>query len=152
MSIPQPDDNSERQYDEIISLIVDYVYDYEVVSKPALARAKLALIDSLGVAIESLARSKECTALVKPILAGATVVPGGFRLPGTNYSLDLLQGAFNMGAMIRYLDHNDAFAGAEWGHPSGKSLSATSSMSKHPWLTRTHRQLRGYLGDSGCVD
>ncbi|KAK8107066.1 2-methylcitrate dehydratase [Apiospora kogelbergensis] len=113
MSIPQPDDNSERQYDEIISLIVDYVYDYEVVSKPALARAKLALIDSLGVAIESLARSKECTALVKPILAGATVVPGG-----TNYSLDLLQGAFNMGAMIRYLDHNDAFAGAEWGHPS----------------------------------
>ncbi|KAK8025206.1 2-methylcitrate dehydratase [Apiospora arundinis] len=118
MSIPQPDDNSERPYDEIIDLIVNYVYDYEVVSKPALARSKLALIDSLGVAIESLARSKECTALVKPILEGATSVPGGFRLPGTSYSLDLLQGAFNMGAMIRYLDHNDAFAGAEWGHPS----------------------------------
>ncbi|KAK8093875.1 2-methylcitrate dehydratase [Apiospora hydei] len=118
MSIPQPDDNSERPYDEIISLIVDYVYDYEVKSEEALARSKLALIDSIGVAIESLARSKECTALVEPILPGATSVFGGFRLPGTSYSLDLPQGAFNMGAMIRYLDHNDAFAGAEWGHPS----------------------------------
>ncbi|KAK6844662.1 hypothetical protein PG995_014772 [Apiospora arundinis] len=48
MSIPQPDDNSERPYDEIIDLIVNYVYDYEVVSKPALARSKLALIDSPG--------------------------------------------------------------------------------------------------------
>ncbi|KAK8039550.1 2-methylcitrate dehydratase [Apiospora rasikravindrae] len=134
MSIPQPDDNSERPYDEIISLVIDYVYDYEVVSEAALARSKLALIDSLGVAIESLARSKECTALVKPILPGTASVSGGFRLPGTNYSLDLPQGAFNMGAMIRYLDHNDAFAGAEWGHPSDNlgAILATADV-----LTRT---------------
>ncbi|ETS77642.1 hypothetical protein PFICI_09704 [Pestalotiopsis fici W106-1] len=118
MHIPQPDDNSERPYDEVVTLIVDYVYDYEDISEAALARAKLALIDSLGVAIESLTKSKECAALVKPILPGAVSVVGGFRLPGTTYSLDLLQGAFDMGAMIRYLDHNDAFAGAEWGHPS----------------------------------
>jgi 2-methylcitrate dehydratase len=120
MSIPQPDDNSERPYDEIINRIVDYAYDYEIVSESAWARSKMALIDSLGVAIESLALSKECAALIKPLLPGAASVVGGFKLPGTPYSLDILQAAFNMGAMIRYLDHNDAFAGAEWGHPSGK--------------------------------
>ncbi|KAK7926521.1 2-methylcitrate dehydratase [Apiospora marii] len=118
MLVPQPDDNSERPYDEIVQVIVDYVYDYEVESDAAFARSKIALIDSLGVAIESLVKSKECAALVQPLLPGAASVSGGFRLPGTAYSLDLAQGAFSMGAMIRYLDHNDAFAGAEWGHPS----------------------------------
>ncbi|RWA08061.1 hypothetical protein EKO27_g7056 [Xylaria grammica] len=118
MHIPQPDDNSVRPYDDVIIRIVDYAYDYEVVSEPALARAKMALIDSLGVAIESLALSNECASLVKPLLPGAGSVAGGFKLPGTPYSMDVLQAAFNMGAMIRYLDHNDAFAGAEWGHPS----------------------------------
>lgn len=120
MHIPQPDDNSERPYDEVIIKVVDYAYDYEIVSEPALARAKMALIDSLGVAIESLALSNECASLIKPLLPGAGSVAGGFKLPGTPYQLDVLQAAFNMGAMIRYLDHNDAFAGAEWGHPSGK--------------------------------
>ncbi|KAI0151733.1 hypothetical protein GGR57DRAFT_513678 [Xylariaceae sp. FL1272] len=118
MALPQPDDNSARAYDDVIVRIVDYAYDYEVVSEPALARAKMALIDSLGVAIESLALSKECEALVKPLLPGSGAVAGGFKLPGTPYQMDILQAAFNMGAMIRYLDHNDAFAGAEWGHPS----------------------------------
>ncbi|KAK8033902.1 2-methylcitrate dehydratase [Apiospora marii] len=118
MQAPQPDDNSERPYDEVVQVIVDYVYDYEVESDAAFARSKIALIDSLGVAIESLVKSKECAALVQPLLPGAASVSGGFRLPGTAYSLDLAQGAFSMGAMIRYLDHNDAFAGAEWGHPS----------------------------------
>ena len=120
MHVPQPDDNSQRPYDEVINLIVDYAYDYEVKSEAAWARSKMALIDSYGVAIESLVKSKECESLIKPLLPGATNVTGGFRLPGTSYSLDVLQGAFNMGAMIRYLDHNDAFPGAEWGHPSGK--------------------------------
>ncbi|KAL7619426.1 hypothetical protein AAE478_009965 [Parahypoxylon ruwenzoriense] len=114
----QPDDNSERPYDEIIDRIVDYAYDYEIVSEAAWARSKMALIDSLGVAIESLSLSKECASLIKPIIPGDACVAGGFRLPGTTYTFDALQGAFNMGAMIRYLDHNDAFSGAEWGHPS----------------------------------
>ncbi|KAK9424295.1 putative SpoL [Seiridium unicorne] len=118
MRIPQPDDNSERPYDDIISRIVEYTYEYEVKSEAAWARSKIALIDSLGVAIESLAQSKECAQLIQPILPGAASIPGGFRLPGTSYSLDALQGAFCMGTMIRYLDHNDAFPGAEWGHPS----------------------------------
>nr|QOV03410.1 SpoL [Hypomontagnella monticulosa] len=118
MHVPQPDDNSQRPYDEVINLIVDYAFDYEVKSEAAWARSKMALIDSFGVAIESLVKSKECESLIKPLLPGATNVTGGFRLPGTSYSLDVLQGAFNMGAMIRYLDHNDAFPGAEWGHPS----------------------------------
>ncbi|KAJ8128476.1 hypothetical protein O1611_g5160 [Lasiodiplodia mahajangana] len=114
----QPDDNSERPYDEMVCRIVDYVYDYDIVSEAAWARSKLALIDSLGAAIESLALSKECVSLITPVLPGAGRVVGGFPLPGTLFSLDFLQAAFSMGAMIRYLDHNDAFAGAEWGHPS----------------------------------
>ncbi|KAK0628748.1 2-methylcitrate dehydratase [Bombardia bombarda] len=118
MTAPQPDDNAQKPYDEIIDLIVDYAYDYEIVSEAAWARSKLALIDSLGVAIESLVKSKECAALVKPSLPGAGFIAYGFKLPGTGYSMDMLQGAFSMGAMIRYLDHNDAFPGAEWGHPS----------------------------------
>ncbi|KAI1179923.1 hypothetical protein F4777DRAFT_532568 [Nemania sp. FL0916] len=118
MHAPQPDDNSVRPYDEIVCRIVDYAYDYDITSEAAWKRSKLALIDSIGAAIESLVTSKECAALVTPILLGARSVVGGFPLPGTEYSLDFLQGAFAMGAMIRYLDHNDAFPGAEWGHPS----------------------------------
>ena len=58
--------------------------------------------------------------MIGPGWAGADVAPNGFKLPGTGYQLDPLKGAFDMGSMIRYLDHNDAFPGAEWGHPSGK--------------------------------
>ncbi|KAI1329107.1 hypothetical protein F5Y16DRAFT_134116 [Xylariaceae sp. FL0255] len=114
----QADDNSLRPYDEVIDRIVDYAFDYEITSENAWTRSKMALIDSLGVAIESLAVSKECAALVQPLLPGSGSVVGGFKLPGTSLSLDPLSGAFALGAMIRYLDHNDAFAGAEWGHPS----------------------------------
>lgn len=155
MHIPQPDDNSQKPYDEVINLIVDYAYDYEVASEAAWLRSKMALIDSLGVAIESLVKSKECESLIKPLLPGATNVTGGFRLPGTSYSLDVLQGAFNMGAMIRYLDHNDAFPGAEWGHPSGKSYNWTMPSwhnldlymyKKQRTLTGIGRQPRGYSG------
>ncbi|KAI0011642.1 hypothetical protein F4779DRAFT_636515 [Xylariaceae sp. FL0662B] len=138
MHIPQPDDNSERPYDEIINRIVDYAYDYEIVSEAAWARSKMALIDSLGVAIESLAKSKECASLIKPTLPGAALIARGFRLPGTTYSLDVLQGAFNMGAMIRYLDHNDAFPGAEWGHPSDNlgAILATADILTRDALAR----------------
>ena len=121
MTVLKPDNNTKKPYDEIIHLIVDYTYSFKTPSKAAFIRAKATLLDSLGVAIESLKTSKECAALVGPIWPNtAASSPEGFRLPGTRFSLDLLKGAFDMGAMIRYLDHNDAFAGAEWGHPSGQ--------------------------------
>ncbi|KAM0806523.1 putative 2-methylcitrate dehydratase [Seiridium cardinale] len=121
MTTEQPDNNAEKPYDDVIHLIVDYAYNFDTPSHAALTRAKAALLDSLGAAIESLNTSKECAALVGPLWPNqAGAVSGAFRLPGTKHSLDLLKGAFDLGATIRYLDHNDAFAGAEWGHPSGE--------------------------------
>ncbi|KAL5357218.1 MmgE/PrpD family-domain-containing protein [Aspergillus floccosus] len=118
VAIPVADDNSSHKYDEVISLIVDYVYDYRVQEEKAWVRAKAALIDALGAAIESIHTSAECARLVGPAFPVGPNVSGLFRLPGTSYQLDILKGAFDMGSMIRYLDHNDAFPGAEWGHPS----------------------------------
>jgi 2-methylcitrate dehydratase len=118
-TIPAPDDNSSHGYDEIIISIVDYVYNYEITEEKAWVRAKAALIDALGAAVESVHTSPECARLLGPALPLVPCVSGLFRLPGTSYQLDILKGAFDMGTMIRYLDHNDAFPGAEWGHPSG---------------------------------
>lgn len=118
--IPTPDDNSSQAYDEVITSIVDYAYDYEITNDHAWVRAKAALIDALGVALESVHTSPECARLLGPALPLAPGMSGLFRLPGTTYQVDILKGAFDMGTMIRYLDHNDAFPGAEWGHPSGK--------------------------------
>lgn len=121
MAAPRPDNNTEKPYDEVIHIIVDYTYNYETPSAAAVTRAKATLLDSLGVAIESVNTSRECAALVGPLWPNsAAPVSSGFHLPGTKFSLELLKGAFDLGAMIRYLDHNDAFAGAEWGHPSGE--------------------------------
>lgn len=127
MAVPAPDNNSEQPYDGVIDLIVDYAYDYTDPSPAAWTRAKATLLDAIGSAIESFHTSKECRDLLGPQWPTSAPIPDGFRPPGTNYSLDLLKGAFDMGAMIRYLDHNDAFPGAEWGHPSGKILSTLLS-------------------------
>ncbi|TAQ91169.1 hypothetical protein B7494_g549 [Chlorociboria aeruginascens] len=112
------DNNNLKAYDEVLRSIITYAFEYEAPSSTAWVNAKAALVDSLGCAIESLETSKECAAMVGPVWAGAPVAPTGFKLPGTNFQLDPLKGAFDLGSMIRYLDHNDAFPGAEWGHPS----------------------------------
>ena len=117
----QADNNNVRNYDEVITKIVDYAYEYQITSPTAVIRAKATLLDSLGVAFESLHTSEELWQFLGPPLPGGNV-PGGFKVPGTPFQLDILKGAFDMGAMIRYLDHNDAFPGAEWGHPSGEYL------------------------------
>ncbi|OOF90251.1 hypothetical protein ASPCADRAFT_212119 [Aspergillus carbonarius ITEM 5010] len=116
--IPAADDNSSKPYDAVIQAIVDYVYDYEITTDNAWARAKVALMDALGAALESIHTSPQCAQMVGPAFPLAPGTSGLFRLPGTAYQLDILKGAFDLGAMIRYLDHNDAFPGAEWGHPS----------------------------------
>ncbi len=114
---------TKRLYDDVLVSIVNYVYEFEVKSEVAWRNARLALLDALGCAMESLEISDECVRMLGPVwpgvaVAGATV-PNGFKLPGTKFQLDPIKGAFDMGAMIRYLDHNDAFPGHEWGHPSG---------------------------------
>ena len=116
-----PDHNDDgRPYDHIITQIVDYAYDFDHISSTAWERAKLALLDAIGAAFESIHRSSECAQMISPVFSGGDKVPAGFRLPGTSYQVDILRGSFSLGAMIRYLDHNDAFPGSEWGHPSGK--------------------------------
>lgn len=113
------DRNGITCYDEEITRIVDYTYDYEITSPLAWTRATSALLDAIGAGLESIATSSELSQLVGPTFPSPDTIPNGFKLPGTNYQLDIAKGAFDMGAMIRYLNHNDAFLGAEWTHPSG---------------------------------
>jgi len=101
-------------YDEIIQSITEYVFDYEITSPLAWKRARVALLDSMACAIEGI---PACASFIGPFMKGA-VVPNGFPLPGTSYLLDPLKAVFDLGALIRYLDHSDANLGAEWGHPS----------------------------------
>jgi 2-methylcitrate dehydratase len=102
--------------DEALTLISDYVVDYVIKSEKAYHTARLCLADTLGCAILSL-RFPNCTKLLGPIVPG-TVVPNGSRVPGTLHVLDPVRGAFNIGTMIRWLDYNDTWLAAEWGHPS----------------------------------
>jgi len=85
---------------------------------------------------------KECTKLLGPVVEGTTV-PNGTKVPGTNYQLDPIQGAFNIGAMIRWLDFNDCWLAAEWGHPSD-NLGAILAVAD--WISRTNRA-GGKLGN-----
>lgn len=102
--------------DAITEAIADYVYTWNAPSKEALATARLSLADALGCAIAAL-NYPACTKLLGPIIPG-TIVPNGCRIPGTEFVLDPMQGAFNLGTMIRWLDYNDTWLAAEWGHPS----------------------------------
>lgn len=107
-----------RSYDKSISDIAHYVFHYQISDRAAIQSARVALLDALGCAIETASKSEECRKLLGPPVQG-TIVPNGFRVPGTRNKMDPVKGAFDMGALIRYLDHNDALGGAEWGHPSG---------------------------------
>ena len=105
-----------QEYDPEIKAIVDYVLDYEISSDVAYETAWNCFLDTLGCGLEAL-EYRECRKLLGPVVPGVSVV-NGVRVPGTNYELDPVQGAFNIGAMIRWLDFNDTWLAAEWGHPS----------------------------------
>ncbi len=102
--------------DEVLVAIADYVTDYEVDSDAAYETAHYCLLDTLACGFQAL-DYPACTKLLGPVVPGA-VLPGGARVPGTSWELDPVQGAFNIGAMIRWLDFNDTWLAAEWGHPS----------------------------------
>ena len=105
-----------QEYDQVIVDIVDYVCTFEIESELAYTTARHCLIDTLGCGLEAL-EYPACTKLLGPIVQG-TVVPNGAKVPGTQFQLDPVQAAFNIGAMIRWLDFNDTWLAAEWGHPS----------------------------------
>ena len=106
----------EVKFDQVLVDIVDYVRNYEIKSDLAYQIAQYCLIDTLGCGLEAL-DYPECTKLLGPIVPG-TVVPHGAKVPGTQFQLDPVQAAFDIGAMVRWLDFNDTWLAAEWGHPS----------------------------------
>lgn len=109
--------NAERPApDKVLVDIADYVFDYVVESDLAYETARLCLIDTLGCGLEAL-EYPACTKLLGPLVPGTTVSPAA-RVPGTQYELDPVQAAFNIGTLIRWLDYNDTWLAAEWGHPS----------------------------------
>ena len=108
--------NERPEPDQVLIDIADYALNYEIASDLAYSTAQHCLIDTLGCGLEAL-EYPACTKLLGPIVPG-TVVPNGARVPGTNYQLDPVQAAFNIGAIIRWLDFNDTWLAAEWGHPS----------------------------------
>lgn len=123
--------NVRPDWDAVIADIVDYALDYEVRSDLAYESARHILIDTLGCGLEAL-EYPAATKLIGPIVKG-TVVPNGAKVPGTQFQLDPVQAAFNIGALIRWLDFNDTWLAAEWGHPSDNlgGILATAD-----WLSR----------------
>ena len=121
-----------QPYDQVIIDIVDYAMNYEIKSPVAYETAWNSFMDTIGCGLESL-EYEACTKLLGPVVPGLTVA-NGVKVPGTKHVLDPVQGAFNIGAMIRWLDFNDTWLAAEWGHPSDNlgAILATAD-----WLSRT---------------
>ena len=111
-----PISNVRPKPDQVIVDIADYVTRHSIKSKEAYNTARLCLMDTLGCGFEALSYPA-CTKLLGPIVPGI-IVPNGAKVPGTSYQLDPVSAAFNLGAMIRWLDFNDTWLAAEWGHPS----------------------------------
>jgi 2-methylcitrate dehydratase len=111
-----PISNVRPAPDQVLVDIADYVARYAITSNEAWRTAHYCLLDTLGCGFEALSYPA-CTKLLGPIVPG-TVVPNGAKVPGTAYQLDPVQAAFNLGAIIRWLDFNDTWLAAEWGHPS----------------------------------
>jgi 2-methylcitrate dehydratase len=124
--------NERPAPDKVLTDIADYVLDYKITSDLAYDTARHCLIDTLGCGLEAL-EYPACTKLLGPIVPG-TVVPNGARVPGTKYQLDPVQAAFNIGAIIRWLDFNDTWLAAEWGHPSD-NLGGILAVAD--WLSRS---------------
>src|SRR3990167_2310320 len=117
--------------DKELVTLADYVTAHTITSLPAYSTARYCLMDALGCAFLAL-RYPKCTALLGPIVPG-TQVPHGARVPGTPYELDPILAAFNIGTLIRWLDFNDTWLAAEWGHPSdnlGAILAVSDYLSR----------------------
>src|SRR5918992_3706604 len=127
-----PVSNVRPKPDKVLTDIADYVTKYQVTSDEAYETARYCLMDTLGCGLEAL-EYPACTKLLGPLVPG-TMVPNGAKVPGTSYQLDPVTAAFNIGTIIRWLDLNDTWLAAEWGHPSDNlgGILATAD-----WLSRT---------------
>lgn len=126
---------TSQDFDQVIVDIVDYVENYHVASEVAIETAWYCFLDTIGCGLEAL-EYEACTKLLGPIVPDTSVVDGA-RVPGTNYELDPVQAAFNIGTLIRWLDFNDTWLAAEWGHPSDNlgGILATAD-----WISRKNRK------------
>jgi 2-methylcitrate dehydratase len=124
--------NIRPEPDKILVELADYAANYVSTSQEAIDTARYDLMDALGCGLLAL-QYPECVKHLGPIVPGATL-SNGARVPGTNWQLDPVQAAFNLGAMIRWLDFNDTWLAAEWGHPSD-NLGGILTLADY--LTRT---------------
>ena len=123
--------NVRPQPDDVLVKIADYVLDKNIESSEAYNTARYCLMDTLGCGLLALT-FPDCKNLLGPYVEG-TSVPNGVRVPGTKYVLDPVKGAWDIGAIIRWLDFNDTWLAAEWGHPSdnlGGILAAADYLSQ----------------------
>src|SRR5882724_3540002 len=119
--------------DRLLQEIADYALAVDSISsEEALNTARLCLMDTLGCGLLAL-NYPACTKLLGPVVRGATMPGTGARVPGTSYELDPVQAAFNIGTIVRWLDYNDTWLAAEWGHPSDNlgAILATAD-----WVSR----------------
>lgn len=110
-------DTSKPDFDELIIKIAKYVDEFEIRSDEAYKIARYCLMDTIGCGLLAL-KYPACTKLLGPVVEGADFKPLGAKVFGTSYQLDPERAAFNIGAMVRWLDYNDTWLAAEWGHPS----------------------------------
>ncbi len=122
--------------DALLLDIADYVLAPRIDSTEAYDTARLCLMDSLSCMMLAL-NFPACTKLLGPVVPGAEMKTGGVRVPGTKYQLDPVHGAFNIGALVRWLDFNDTWLAAEWGHPSD-NLGAILACADY--MTRSHQR------------
>ncbi|HEY1646583.1 MAG TPA: bifunctional 2-methylcitrate dehydratase/aconitate hydratase [Terracidiphilus sp.] len=134
--------NERPAPDKVLTDIADYALSFQIESDLAYTTARYCLIDTLGCGLEAL-EYPACTKLLGPIVPG-TVVPNGAHVPGTSFQLDPVQAAFNIGAMIRWLDFNDTWLAAEWGHPSDNlgGILATADWLSRSAAANSHATLR----------
>ncbi|KAJ9631807.1 ATP-binding cassette transporter CGR1 [Taxawa tesnikishii (nom. ined.)] len=137
MAAPAP----AKDFDNEIVDMANYIHNYKIDSDLALDTARFVFLDTIGCGLEAL-KFPHCTKLLGPVVEGTTV-PNGTRVFGTPYQLDPVLGAFNIGAMIRWLDYNDCWLAAEWGHPSD-NLGGILAVAD--WISRTNRA-GGKLGN-----
>src|SRR5262252_3572633 len=131
--------NIRPPFDAVLREIADYVVSPAVASSEAYETARYCLMDTQGCGLLALCYPA-CTKLLGPVVPG-TVVATGCRVPGTNFELDPVTAAFNIGTLVRWLDFNDTWLAAEWGHPSdnlGAILAVTDFVSR-----RSRRQTDG---------